>query len=1176
MKRLDQKVKDIVEVRALPGLIDFFADPTTTLKGYHFTDITADLMAKWIGRIADVKKGRGAAFALAGFRGVGKSHFLAVLSAIVSQPELRARISDAHVMSTTQSLSRRHGMVAHLKRGSSDSLLSELKAAITEVTGNKVLSDSLNEILLAGADKSGDMPLVLLIDTALGRETRVTRDDGALLSDIAAAAVVHGIFVGIALDDDIAGADGLNSSIASNFKIDYLDQEHLYKVVDAHVFPKNEHLRPILHDIYEDYRRSMSGFRWSEHRFSSLYPMHPAILEIAPFVRLYLHDFALLGFAVEAGLRILGRPANSLIGLEEVFDSTETRLRNVHDLKDAFAAYDALTNSVVAKAPVMKRHEAKLILKGFFLLSLNGEGVTATELASAMMIYDEEKPAAGTVSVVAMLEAFSEAEPNAVFKSENADCAAKYGLKIGSREDLSSVLTEAIKTITTSEVESVLRRMTAEKFADFDISDDGSIIWATCYTVWRGGVRPGEVIWLSEGASPPEIVDESSNWKVFVRYGSSTEADSKTYSWPASVWKLGDLSTDDIDTIRRFHILQTNSELRENFRDSISTMLHTHSIAVEKIWQKIFLEESCLVSGENEYRFTEQAKSSYNLAQLFTNMLEDQLEKRFPAHPQFSDVLGANEVSSLTEHLFSGTGSTNPEIQKLAASFALPLGLVYDNAGVFFPLPAEDLAGSTIVKAIIDLTQLDKADVIPMNELSLRMQAAPYGLTQEAQHLVLGALVAQRQFEFVTSSENRINHRSLDLQIIWEDIVGIAKPSAEAYSGERLSMWVKLLSGDSSLDTLKPAQARLKVTDVLSNWFAEWQRTDPVAQFEALPDEKLNSKLWRTAANVKKTFSLVAETIDGLLQDNVKLDKCLQTIADVFADSEGEFESKQKDLVTLRKFINLSLELDEINTYLALCEPTHEPKIEELRAYLMDLIFTISFGQKDTALSEVREKWLKFKDLYSEFYAEKHDSAMASGRDKRKLTEFLGSDRWTTFAALSEIPWFGRHDMEMAMARIREMRVAQCDADVRKILATRPFCDCSYRLTNAADNDVQIDELAYTVAQGSDYFCKKMLAEQSALCLALGEMSKRHQSHETLTKVKDLIPTLENNQDFPAIASSQIHILKNATRKMDMSGSLHTDRRRSPLKTFIGFQPDDWRELENELDNLMDFPTLNP
>ena len=83
------------------------------------------------------------------------------------------------------------------------------------------------------------------------------------------------IFVGVALDDDIAGADGVNSAIVRSFAIDYLDQEHLYKIVDTHVFPKHRQMLPVLHDIYNNLPTVLPSFRWSEQRFSSLYPLHP-------------------------------------------------------------------------------------------------------------------------------------------------------------------------------------------------------------------------------------------------------------------------------------------------------------------------------------------------------------------------------------------------------------------------------------------------------------------------------------------------------------------------------------------------------------------------------------------------------------------------------------------------------------------------------------------------------------------------------------------------------------------------------------------------------------------------------------------------------------------------------------------------------------------------------------
>src|SRR5947209_8771520 len=114
MKRVEEKVKDIVEIRPYASLHDFAADPAQTVSGYHFTDITADLMAKWLDHMAEIRPGQGKALALAGFRGVGKSHFLAALGALVSHSELRSRLEDSHVSSSSHRLGRRHFSAAYV------------------------------------------------------------------------------------------------------------------------------------------------------------------------------------------------------------------------------------------------------------------------------------------------------------------------------------------------------------------------------------------------------------------------------------------------------------------------------------------------------------------------------------------------------------------------------------------------------------------------------------------------------------------------------------------------------------------------------------------------------------------------------------------------------------------------------------------------------------------------------------------------------------------------------------------------------------------------------------------------------------------------------------------------------------------------------------------------------
>src|SRR5688572_10023607 len=100
--------------------------------------------------------------------------------------------------------------------------------------------------------------------------------------------------------------------------------------------------------------------------------MHPATLDVAPFIRAYIPKFALLGFAAEAGEMIKGRPADSLIGFEEIFDSVEPQLRKVSELNSGFEAYDNLVQKAVAELPATERHHAKLILKTLFILTLNG------------------------------------------------------------------------------------------------------------------------------------------------------------------------------------------------------------------------------------------------------------------------------------------------------------------------------------------------------------------------------------------------------------------------------------------------------------------------------------------------------------------------------------------------------------------------------------------------------------------------------------------------------------------------------------------------------------------------------------------------------------------------------------------------------------------------------------
>ncbi len=1175
MKRIVEKVKDIVEVRPFSNLFDFTADPSQTLAGYHFTDITADLMAKWLDAVTKVKSGSGTAVALAGFRGVGKSHFLAALAAIISQPELRIRITDQHVAACADALSRRHINVAFVRRGSSGTLLEELKLALAEVIGTEFdeQSDSLNNLLVKAFEKSGENPLVLLIDTALGRDSRVSRDDGAILSEVAEIAKTLGIFVGLALDDDIAGADGANSSISSNFIIDYLDQEHLYKIVDSHIFAKKDQALPLLQEIYKEYSSVLPGFRWSEKRFTSLYPLHPATLEIAPLIRLYLQDFALLGFASEAGVRILGRPANSLIGLDEVFDAVESKLRNVLDLAGAFSAFDKLDRDVVSKTPVNLRLPAKLILKGLFMLSLDGQGSTASEIAAAMLIYDENGAGSQSVDISILLESFADILPEAVNKVSRTGAESKYCFTLAGKDDLHSILDEAARDVSMEVVTGILLRYASEKFSDLVHTDESVSLSTSCSVEWRGAMRHGEILW-NPGL---EVVTESHarnsidffDWTAYIKLGNEkTTKDSDLYGHICVGWHLGELREDDIDAIRRLHILQTNVELREQFKERVTSATHIQALAVDKIWKRVFLSDGVLVFDETEYRFVDEAQNAHTLSQLFTIMLAPVFESQFPAHPEFSQLLGVKETAKLTGQFFGGSAPNDPDIQNLAETFGLPLGLVEFRDENYVPASAESLRELTFVRTTFDGLVFDDEAVVTLAELSARMCAAPLGLSRETQHLVLAALVAQRQFEFVTFSGNRINHRSLDLQIIWDDIVGVARPFTEVYSSERLRKWAVLITGQSTIKSLDSTDDRQMIIDALSEWLVGWKESRVLEVFDTLPDENLNSSIWRIAANSRKTFGAVAECIEELIQRAFPLEQCIQSIADLFSDSEAEFEKKKNDLVSLKDFALDAAKRDEINAYLPLCETTTDQEIEMLRRELLELTGAGYFAANAATHTAINERWQEFREKYSAYYVEKHEAVMNSdvaNESKEGLDETLRSDRWSSFESFSDVAWFDPHFVSGAKTVMRAVRQLGCSANVAKLLETRPFCSCSFSLARFERRQDQLARLEIIINQGLSYFSKRIIENVNELTEAIDGVSKNNNTGPSLKK---WLSETKGADGLPALSSPEVLLLRSAIGIIDDRGSDAGHAKLSDNEDFSDLRPNEVRDWENELDRI--------
>jgi hypothetical protein len=391
MKRIQDKIKDLVEPQSFEQVGNFADDPAQALAAYRFTDVTSDLLSRWLDVLAGLPVGVGAAHALAGARGVGKSHTLAVFGALAGSERLRQGVEDAHVGTSARRLAGRRCAVVRVERGTHPTLAEELGAAFASYFGGGEAQwgRDPSEMLAVAASRATGEALVVVVDTAFNRPARVARDDGPVLGAMASAARGMNVFLALALDDDIAGADGANVALVSTYHIDYLDPENLYRVADQFVLRKRPQVGDTLREIYQHLRATVYDFNWSQSRFAALYPVHPLVAESAPGVRLYVPAFSFLSFAASAAARATPRPALSLVLLEEVFDATEPELRKAAELSAPFETYDYLTEGCIAQLPLMQRYQARLILKSLFVLSLDGRGATPREMCAALLLGDE-------------------------------------------------------------------------------------------------------------------------------------------------------------------------------------------------------------------------------------------------------------------------------------------------------------------------------------------------------------------------------------------------------------------------------------------------------------------------------------------------------------------------------------------------------------------------------------------------------------------------------------------------------------------------------------------------------------------------------------------------------------------------------------------------------------------
>ncbi|HRH40358.1 MAG TPA: hypothetical protein PKY82_01850, partial [Pyrinomonadaceae bacterium] len=335
----------------------------------------------------------------------------------------------------------------------------------------------------------------------------------------------------------------------------------------------------------------------------------------------------------------------------------------------------------------------------------------------------------------------------------------------------------------------------------------------------------------------------------------------------------------------------------------------------------------------------------------------------------------------------------------------------------------------------------------------------------------------------------------------------------------------------------------------LKNWLTDWRSARVLERFDELPDEMLNTKVWKLTRNAQKTFGSVAATVEAVLTKAITLEEGLQRIADAFSDSQEEFFNSTNDLVILEDFINGLGKRKGVWDYLAVCEATEDKGIETVRQQLLDTIEDVTDHPSETLNRELETLWDLFFSRYSEHFAIKHDTIMKSHLLQEKFDEVMRSDEWWEFENLSHLPIFHNNYWRDAQKICWQFRELDCGFDVREMLKVYPFCACSFRLSQILEWEKLPTKLLENIERGRRSYRQTLAIIKDMLIPLLENFAKNELSEEFKVAASTLLETLENQTQLKLLSNTELIILGKVIQTMPSSSLMQVK-----LPQDVGYQ----------------------
>ncbi|HHY32854.1 MAG TPA: hypothetical protein GX515_07525 [Firmicutes bacterium] len=729
-----ERIREVVD-------IDSIVDKRAMVENYV---ISPSLEESLVHLFRDLNSSTHKAAQIIGGYGSGKSHLLAFIISLLTEPGLAKYVQNEHVRAAVEALGRDFAVVnwelqpndVSLSEYFYDQLEIQLKEKYglcvnlptTGVIDHKKTILQVLERVKEGHPTRGLVVVIDEISDFLKQKSKEKLNQDVQFLRVLGQVAQNSdfMFIGAMQEHIFTNPKYVDEAesfgrVAERFQVITIKREDIKQVIAKRVLSKTPEQRLWLEELFKEYVHYFPHLQASLDEYIGLFPLHPYVIQV--FSELpYFEKRGVIQFTIQEVEQILDRDFPFLITYDRIYDEIASKhtVKNLETVSPVVNAIQTLESKVDL---LDRRHQdtARKIVKALAVLRLYGKsvsnGATAEELANTLLILPGNRLMEAADEISLVLSNFRKVTDGQFI---NVTRDGYYFLDLDLAVDYDQVIRRRAENLPEDSLDEEIVSILKEQL----LLEEGAARYAfrdSCEWSSRRSFREGVFVYET---GKGDLVEADGDYRiVFV----SPFCAGNRYA-PAEDCAVisGSLSPEAVELLR----LTTAAHLlaKDNYQRSIMEKKYaTLKKGFVEMFVRAWLETGRVDIGKNQKGIKALiAKEFSNFDELFTEVkpqfFEDYFSRKYPKHPKFGQRITRENIAGEfgaaikellsrgnVQSIFSGTKSILSALDLLDAQGNL------------------STSSSEVASEILETARANAGKVVSVEEILNRFAGPPYG-----------------------------------------------------------------------------------------------------------------------------------------------------------------------------------------------------------------------------------------------------------------------------------------------------------------------------------------------------------------------------------------------------------------------------------------------------------------